>query len=111
MAQPLYMDVHVRAEITRGLLARDVDVLTAQQDGTTALDDAALLTRATSLHRVLFSQDTDLLAEAVARQRQAIAFAGVIYAHQLGITIGSCIDDLELIAKVLELNELQNRII
>jgi len=34
----LYMDVHVPAAITRGLLLRGVDVLTAQIDGTTELE-------------------------------------------------------------------------
>jgi len=63
----LYMDVHVPAAITRGLLLRGVDVLTAQVDGTTALEDPALLDRATALGRVLFSQDDDLLAEATLR--------------------------------------------
>ena len=37
------MDVHVPAPITRALLTRGVDVLTAQADGTTRLDDADLL--------------------------------------------------------------------
>ena len=44
----------------------NVDVLTAQRDGTTALHDPALLDRATAFGRVLFSQDEDLLAEAAA---------------------------------------------
>jgi hypothetical protein len=44
-----YMDVHVPASITRGLLLRGVDVLTAQLDGTTQLDDPRLLDRATEL--------------------------------------------------------------
>jgi len=111
MALLLYVDVHVRSEITRGLVARGVDVLTAQQDGTGALDDPALLDRATTLGRVLFSQDSDLLAEAVLRQREARRFAGVAYAHQLGITIGQCIDDLELMAKVMEPMEMVDRIV
>lgn len=33
------MDVHVPAAITRGLLLRGVDVITAQLDGTTRLED------------------------------------------------------------------------
>jgi hypothetical protein len=40
------MDVHVPAVITRALMMRDVDVITAQADGATRLDDAALLDRA-----------------------------------------------------------------
>jgi hypothetical protein len=36
---------------------------------------------------------------------------GVIYAHQLNITIGRCIDDLELIAKATKLEEWINTIV
>ena len=57
------MDVQVPAAITRALLLRGVDVLTAQFDGTTRLADPDLLDRAAELGRVLFSQDEDLLAE------------------------------------------------
>ena len=85
------MDVHVPAAIMRGLLLRGVDVLTAQLDGTTELEDPGLLDRATELGRVLFSQDDDLLAEAAKRQRSGKQFGGVIYAHQLGITIGRAV--------------------
>lgn len=99
MSIGLYMDVHVPAAITRGLVLRGVDVLTAQLDETTTLDDGALLDRATSLGRVIFSQDEDLLAEATRRQRSGQSFGGVIYAHQLGITIGKAINDLELLAQ------------
>ena len=58
------MDVHVPAAVTRGLVLRGVDVLTAQLDGTTEMEDPDLLDRAGALARVLVSQDEDLLAEA-----------------------------------------------
>ena len=102
------MDVHVPAAITRGLVLRGVDVLTAQLDGTTKLDDPALLDRATILGRVLFSQDEDLLAEATRRQRSGQPFGGVIYAHQLGITIGQAINDLEILAQAGSVAEFAN---
>ena len=40
----LYMEVHVRREVTVGLRLRGVDVLTAQEDGAARLADAELLT-------------------------------------------------------------------
>ena len=92
------MDVHVPAAVTRGLLLRHVDVLTSQLDGTTELTDSDLLDRAAALNRVLVSQDEDLLAEAARRQRNGIGFGGVFYAHQLGITVGQFINDLEVLA-------------
>jgi hypothetical protein len=92
------MDVHVRRAVTVGLRLRGVDVLTAQEDGAGEFPDPQLLSRATALGRVLFSQDDDLLREAQKRQQSGEVFAGVVYAHQLNISIGQCIDDLELIA-------------
>jgi hypothetical protein len=106
----LYMDHHVPYAITSGLRLRDVDVLTAEEDGAATLEDDPLLDRATSLGRVLFSQDEDLLAIAHQRQQAAREFAGVVYAHQLAISIGQAIRDLELIAKVLEPEDMRNRI-
>lgn len=110
MSVGLYRDVHVPAAITRGLLMRRVDVLTAQLDGTTELDDPSLLDRATDLGRVLFSQDADLLAEATKRQRSGTFFGGVIYAHQTGITIGRAIHDLQLLAGAGNPEDFANRV-
>lgn len=104
------MDVHVPAAITRALQRRGVDVVTAQDDGTTRLSDDRLLDRSTQLGRVLFSRDEDLLAEAANRQRSQRKFTGVVYAHQLRVTIGQCVNDLEIIAKVAEPEDLQNRV-
>ena len=58
----------------------------------------------------LFTQDDDFLALADRWLENGRDFAGVIYAHQLGITIGQAIHDLELIATVLEPDEMRNRI-
>ena len=110
MSLALYMDVHVAGAIARALLLREVDVITAQLDGTTTLSDPNLLDRAANLGRVLFSEDQDLLREAARRQRSGQFFAGVIFAHQLGITIGRCVADLELLAKCGEPSEFVNRV-
>jgi hypothetical protein len=94
------MDHHVPRAITNGLRLRGVDVLTAHEDGASELSDPALLDRAEELGRVIFTQDDDLLTEATQRQRRS--FSGVIYAHQLRISIGDCVRDLELVAKAGE---------
>jgi len=93
------MDVRVSRAVTDGLRLRKVVVLTAQDDESTKLDDPELLDRATELGRILFSQDDDLLREAKRRQQSGVLFSGVIYAHQLNITVGQYISELELIAK------------
>ena len=110
MSLQLYTDVHVRRAIPVALRIRDVDVLTSQADESAELEDPDLLDRAMSLGRVLFTQDEDLLAEGVRRQRSNIPFAGIIYAHQLRVTVGQCVHDLELMAKVYEPAEMANRI-
>lgn len=110
MSVALYLDVHVPGAITIGLRLREVNVLTAQEDGARRLSDPELLDRVTALGRVLFTRDGDLLREAAERQQRGITFAGVIYAHQLRVTIGECIRDLELIAHIGEPEEFANRV-
>lgn len=104
------MDVHVRRAVTDGLRLRGVDVLTAQKDGASHLEDPTLLDRTTRLGRLLFTQDDDLLREAKRRQQTGEEFAGVVYVHQLNITIGECIADLELIAEGSDPHEWINRV-
>jgi hypothetical protein len=87
-----------------------VDVVTAQEDGSATLDDPDLLDRATLLGRVLFSQDDHLLREAARRQRNGIPFAGLVFAHQLRITDGQAIQELELISRVYEREDMENRV-
>jgi len=86
-------------------------VPTAFEDGASNIDDPELLDRASALGRVLFSHDDDLLAEAARRQVAGIPFSGVIYAHQLRVSIGACIDDLALIATVEESEDLRQQVL
>jgi predicted nuclease of predicted toxin-antitoxin system len=107
----LYMDVHVPAAITRGLRRRGVEVVTAQEDGTTRLEDPDLLDRASTLGRILFTRDEDLLAVAAERLRGGKTFASVVFARQLEVSIGRCVADLEVIAKAGLPEEARNHVI
>jgi uncharacterized protein DUF5615 len=111
VALRLYFDHNVRRPVSEGLRLRAVDVLTAFEDGAHRLQDPDLLDRATSLGRVLFSQDEDLLAEAAHRQRTGRDFAGLIYTHQTSLSVGECIAQLELVAKASDPEELQGRVL
>lgn len=111
MTIALYMDEHVRRAITAGLRLRGVDVLTVQEDGCAGTPDLILLDQATKLQRVMFSQDQDFLIEANRRQTKGIAFAGVIYASQLSVSIGDCIRDLEIITQAANPEDLANSIL
>jgi len=110
MALALYMDVHIPGSVTRGLRLRQVDVLTAQEDGADALADSELLNRASALGRVLFTYDRHLLAEAARRQRLGVAFAGVIYARPSHVPAGVSIRDLEFMAKALDPEDMHGRV-
>jgi len=99
------MDVHVPIAITAELRLRNVDVLTAQTDNATRLEDSPLLDRATELGRILFSRDKDLLKITAERQHSNGSFSGLVYAHQLRVSIGRCVEDLELIAKATNLED------
>lgn len=110
MAITLYMDHHVERAITTGLRVRGVDVLTAYEDGADRLSDAELLDRATALGRVLFTRDDDLLIEASKRQRTGAQFSGVIYAHLQRVDVGTCLRELEIVARAGDPEDLLNRV-
>lgn len=104
------MDVHVPFAVTAALKLRGIEVLTAQQDGCSEFDDVALLNRATELVRILVTQDDDLLRIGASWQAEGRRFAGIIYSHQLQITIGQLVKDIELIAALTATDEWMGRI-
>ena len=106
----LYMDVHVPQPITDQLRRRSVDVLTAIEDGWAEREDDELLERGREVGRVIFTQDIRFKALAEDWQRLARPFAGLLFGHQLGGTIGQFVRDLELIAKASEPAEWENTI-
>ncbi len=110
MSLGLYFDHHVLRAVLVGLRLRGVDVLTAYEDKADLLADPALLDRATALGRVLFSQDSDLLREAVRRQQLGISFSGVIFVRQRKLSVGACIEALEMIGKLGEPGEFADKI-
>jgi len=110
MAIPLYMDQHVKAAVTEGLRVRRIDVITTIEDGTDRWEDEAILARATDPGRVVFTQDDDFLAIADQWLKDGRTFAGLVYGHQLALTIGQATHDLELISRVLDPQNMVDRI-
>lgn len=111
MALKFYMDVNIPYAITSGLRRRHIDVLTSQEDGTREVDDVSLLQRATSLGRVLFSHDQDILQIAREWQQTGQPFAGIVFSAQQGVSIGHCVEDLELLAQCYTEKEIANQVI
>jgi hypothetical protein len=102
MSVGLYFDVHVDHAIVGQLRLRQVDVLTAQDDGTTQLTDEELLKRAAALGRPLMTHDIRFQAMAESWQVQGRTFCGLIFGHLMQVSIGQCVKDLELIAKATD---------
>jgi Domain of unknown function (DUF5615) len=110
LSVPIYFDHNAPRPVALGLRARDVDVVTALQDGASRMVDEQLLERATALGRLLFSQDKDLLRITRRWLQTGRDFAGLAYAPQTFRDYGRLLNDLELIAKVHELDEVRNQI-
>ncbi len=102
MAVGLYTDVHISSAVITSLRLRGVDVLTSVEDETRRFHDQKLLDRATELGRILYTQDDDLVKEAMSRIRNGLHFSGVVYSHQLRSPAGRCVADLEIIAKITD---------
>ncbi|MCI0358522.1 MAG: DUF5615 family PIN-like protein [Planctomycetaceae bacterium] len=110
MSLPLYLDHHIHSAIRDGLRARGIDVLTTVEDGSTTWDDELILQRATQLGRIVYTQDVDFLRIAHEWADAGREFAGAVYGHQLQITIGQAISDVELIAAIMTADEMRNRV-
>jgi hypothetical protein len=106
----LYADVHVPGPVIRQLRARGVDILAATEEQANELPDDELLRLASSLQRVLVTQDIRFRALAEEWQRMGRPFAGLVYAHQRYVSFGELIQDLEIIAKATDPSFWLNRI-
>ncbi|HEY3411622.1 MAG TPA: DUF5615 family PIN-like protein [Armatimonadota bacterium] len=104
------MDENVNGAITTALRICGMDVLAVQQEQGEGASDPDVLDHATLLNRVLFSQDRDLLAEAMRRQNESIPFVGLVYAQQQRVSIAQCIDDLEYLARAGNAEDFANRV-
>ena len=102
MAVSQFFDVHVDHAIVGQLRLRQVDVLTAQEDGADRLADELLLDHASRLGRPVVTHDMRFHAMAENWQIHGRQFCGLIFAHPMQVSIGQCVRDLELIAKATE---------
>jgi hypothetical protein len=68
------------------------------------------LARAKELGRIVYTNDADFLEIADRWLREGRSFAGIVFAQQQRMGIGKTIDDLEMIAQVLDLENMLNRV-
>lgn len=105
-----YMDVHIPEAITKGLRARGIKVITAQEDQNHEMPDSDLLNRAFDLNCILYTQDQDFFVIASERGHNQQTFTSIIYSKQQTLSYGQIIEELELIAQWYTFEELQNRL-
>lgn len=110
MILSLYFDENTPVQVADGLRARGVDVITVEEDGLRSADDSVVLDRASQLRRILFTCDEDFLREVAVRLASGTPFATVVYVHQLDLSIGNCVTDLEFICKAAGPSDLTNQL-
>ena len=94
MPLSFFFDQHVPVSIARSLRFREIDVLTAFEDKSDSLDDERLMLRAGALGRILFTRDDDLLAlPGHEYQRTRSSFSGILFAHEMRVSIGRCVTE------------------
>ena len=86
-------------------------MVTAAEDNAATWEDENILERASQLGRSVYTQDEDFLVLARHWSLSNRDHDGIIYAHQLSITIGEAVADLELIAKAMELDDMRNQVV
>jgi hypothetical protein len=65
---------------------------------------------ATELGRVVFSQAVDIFHEFRACQASEVYGAGVVFGEQLTLTVGKTIQDLEIIGRVYDPEDIASRV-
>lgn len=83
-------------------------MLRVQDDGAAEMPDDQLLEHVTALGRVIFTRDVRFKALAEDWQRAEKPFSGLLLGNQLGVTVGTYVKDLELIAKATDAAEWLN---
>jgi len=110
MSLGFYMDHQVHGAITRGLRRRGVIVTTADEDGASRCDDEVLLTRATTLGRVLVTYDSDFLRITTRWLADGRSFHGMVFIYQGRTTVRHAIDDLVLISDLCSPQDMHDHI-
>jgi hypothetical protein len=106
----LYADVHVPGPVILQLRLRGISMLAATEEGAGRQQDHQLLELATSLQRVIVTQDIRFRVLAEDWQRTGRRFVGLIFAHQRYVSFGQLIFDLALIAQATDAEYWKDRV-
>ena len=105
-----YFDAPVHRAIKIGLQLKGVDVLTAQEDSRSSAVDEIILSRSVELNRPLVTTDHDFLVLAKDCIENRENFTGIFFLSPQ-VSIGYAVEELEIYAKIGELEDFNNRVI
>jgi hypothetical protein len=111
MSLALYTDEQIPSVIVVGLRERGIDVLTVQDDGQMGTSDLSNLRRSFELRRVFVTEDHDYERIAGEFWARGETFFGIAFMLRRGVSYGVLINELEMLASCLEVDEVMNRII
>ena len=101
-----YLDENVPVAVATQLQRRGVDAVTVRDLGFLGDSDVNHLARATRLGYILCTNDADYIDLATT----AIEHAGIVFGQQHKQSVGEWVRFLELLASVLDPNEMHNRV-
>ena len=110
MAISYYFDAPVHRAMKIGLQLRGVDVLTAQEDNRSSAIDEIILSRSVQLNRPLVTTDHDFLVLAKNCIENSEDFPGIFFLSPK-VSIGYAVEELEVYAKIGELEDFANQVI
>jgi len=103
----IYTNESVDVAIAEGLKRRGVQALSAKDTGNLGLTDKEQLNYAFKEKVTIFTHDDDFLS--LVAQSERVHY-GIIYAHQLRLSIGECIRRIKTLVQTRTPQEMKNRI-
>jgi len=103
----IYADESVNVAIVEGLKRRGVKIWSARDVGKVGLRDEEQLEYAINERAAIFTHDDDFLSLV---RESGRGHYGIIYVHQLHLSIGESIRRLKNIAETKSSNEMRNQI-
>lgn len=103
----IYADENIERSIIEGLRRRKIELLSAIELGYIGKPDEFHIKKASEMKAVILTHDSDFLRIASSKE---VAHNGIIFSHSKNVSIGQCIRGVELIARVLTDEDMENYI-
>jgi len=106
----IYSDESLDVRIIEALKKRGTEAWSARDVGNLGLKDDAQLEYAYNEKACLFTTDDDFLRIAKKWSDQGKEHYGIIYVHPLKLCIGECVNSIEILASVMNVDDMINHV-